>query len=358
MDIELFNYNLPPERIAQSPVRPRERAKMLYYDQTKDQLRDHHVADLPSLVRAGDLLVFNKTKVRHARLHGTWIMKHEAQETEILVLKPLEEEGTFECLLKGKNIQIGEQIALPHNIALTVVDRITDPAMGRYVVKVEGMSSTEFLDFCEERGQLPLPPYIHNPQIEGFEDELYQPITAKELGSVAAPTASLHFSEKLLEEITIKGIKTAEVLLHVGLGTFIPVRVADTKDHVMHSEEIAVSAEVLRKIKETKTSGGRVIAVGTTVARALESVAERLTAVEAFSLEGAEAFKGEANLFIQPGYEFSVIDGLLTNFHLPKSTLLMMVSALTGREKLFELYDHALNTNYRFLSFGDCMLLI
>lgn len=392
MDIDLFNYNLPKDRIAQAPVRPRERAKLLYYDRQQDKYRDHHVSDLPQLLLPGDLLVFNVTKVRAARICESRIMNNESGVREILILKPLEKDGQFECLLKGKNIKIGETISVDchpelregsnwilkrvqddakasdsspsfaqgygraqqarndREIKLFVVDRLTD-GMGRFVVQVEGMASSQFLDLIEEIGRLPLPPYIHNPQIEGFEQELYQPIFAKELGSVASPTASLHFSPKLVEELKSKGIQTAEVILHVGLGTFLPVRVADTKDHIMHSEYMEVSQELIDKIRYTKENGGRVIAVGTTVARALESV-RGLTSDE------VKPLKGETKLFIQPGFEFKVIDGLLTNFHMPKSTLLMMVSAFVGREKLFELYQHSLDSNYRFLSFGDCMLLV
>lgn len=382
MDVELFNYNLPKDKIAQAPVRPRERAKMLYYNRENNVTRDFHVSDLPSLVKAGDMLVFNVTKVRHARI-TEWRMENaEWRIKEILIIKALEGDGRFECLIRDKNVEVGQEIIFNHltpplsskkrviedrvrsEITATIVDK---KYIGIQTCTIQtNISSAEFLEYCERVGELPLPPYIHNPQIHGFEDELYQPITAKELGSVAAPTASLHFSQKLLDELKDRGVKCAEVILHVGLGTFLPVKVEDTNDHIMHSEEIEVSADVIKKIIETKENGGRVIAVGTTVARALESVTTRHSELISGSapspviLSEAEGsfIKEETNLFIIPGYQFKVIDGLLTNFHMPKSTLLMMVSAFVGRDKLFELYDHALENEYRFLSFGDCMLLL
>jgi S-adenosylmethionine:tRNA ribosyltransferase-isomerase len=416
MKVELFNYNLPKEKIAQAPVRPRERAKMLYFNRETGSSRDFRVSDLPNLIRAGDLLVFNVTKVRHARLQVAGIRGQENIK-EVLILKPLEKEGKFECLIRGKNIEVGQEIMFGHltpaispkrrgstlcnfissqegekteNASKTfplLVDsarRLRPEGEGQgeekftatiiskefkgiqtYIIQTN-IPSTEFLEFCESTGELPLPPYIHNDQIHGFEDELYQPITAKELGSVAAPTASLHFSQKLLDELKDRGVKYGEVILHVGLGTFLPVKVDDTEDHKMHSEQIEVSEELLNKIKETKENGGRVIAIGTTVARALESVGTNhpelsyTTPSSHVILSEAEGskIKEETSLFITPGYEFKVIDGLLTNFHMPKSTLLMMVSAFLGRDKLFDLYDHALTNDYRFLSFGDCMLIL
>ncbi len=378
MNIELFNYNLPLERIAQAPVRPRERAKMLYYDKDRDVIRDHRVGDVPLLLQAGDLLVFNVSRVRAARVYGTRNgfgklttgMEHASHEAEFLILKPLNENGLFECLIRGKKIEIGEKIMInshsgaplkstimsnvpghgqhDNQIMIEVVNHQSGET-GLFTIQVKGMNSAEFLVVCEQIGELPLPPYINNPQLLGHEQELYQPILARELGSVAAPTAGLHFSQKLLDELTMKGIKTAEVILHVGLGTFLPVKVQDTDDHIMHAEQFEISPELVQKIKQTKVNGGRVIAVGTTVARALES---------AVIGDNVDLYHGETSLFIQPGFRFEVIDGLLTNFHLPKSTLLMMVSAFIGREKLFELYDHALASNYRFLSFGDCMLIL
>jgi len=389
MKVDLFDYNLPKEFIAQAPVRPRERAKMLVLDRQKDTIRDLHVSNLTEVLTPGDLLVFNVTKVRHARVFGRREMNGEIVPVELLVLKPLAEEGQFESLMRGKHIEIGQRITFDQNdINATIIDKLED-GMGRFVIEIENASTSQFLDYCEKAGQLPLPPYINNPQIAGFEDELYQPVVAKELGSVAAPTASLHFSDSLIRDLHMRGIKTAEVILHVGLGTFIPVRVEDTKDHVMHSETIQVTDELINKIRATKSSGGRVIAVGTTVARALESAyyfshceesAERMTKQFESRSDSCKILKdqiattrhggsrndtfqlkpysGETNLFITPGYQFKVIDGLLTNFHMPKSTLLMMVSAFISREKLFELYDHALISNYRFLSFGDCMFLL
>lgn len=383
MKVDLFDYNLAKDQIAQAPVRPRERAKMLVYDRQKDQVRDLHVSNLIEVLKPGDLLVFNVTKVRHARVFGRREMNNEIVHVELLVLKPIGQDAQFECLMRGKHIEIGQRITFDQSeINATIIDKLED-GMGRFVIKIENTSSAQFLDYCEVAGQLPLPPYINNPQIAGFEDELYQPVIAKELGSVAAPTASLHFSDSLIHDLHMRGVKTAEVILHVGMGTFIPVRVEDTKDHVMHSETIQVTEELVNKIRATKESGGRVIAVGTTVARALESAAQidltpaspaggptlswqerenpRSVSTPPLLEEGKgevlRTYSGETDIFITPGYQFKVIDGLLTNFHMPKSTLLMMVSALIGREKLFELYQHAQDSNYRFLSFGDCMLL-
>lgn len=362
MQVELFNYNLPKDKIAQSPVRPRERAKMLYYNRSEKITRDFRVSDLPTIIKAGDLLVFNVTKVRHARLRGAAIRGQENIK-EVLILRPLVGDGQFECLIREKNIDIGYKIFFNCHPERSEGSQklIMATVIGKKFVGIQtytlqtNISTKEFLEYCERVGELPLPPYIHNSQIHGFEDELYQPITAKNLGSVAAPTASLHFSQKLLDELRDRGVKYGEVILHVGLGTFLPVKVDDTDDHKMHSEKIEVSAELINKIKDTKRNGGKVIAVGTTVARALESVGDRLIILSA--AEGSY-IKEETGLFITPGHNFKVIDGLLTNFHMPKSTLLMMVSAFIGREKLFELYGHALKNDYRFLSFGDCMLLL
>lgn len=330
---------------------------MLYFDRAVNTYRDLKVADLVTVLRAGDLLVFNVSRVRAARLPGTRTVRGQEQDTEVLVLKPLSRDGRFECLIRGKNIKTGERIAIKQSRAhLDVMEHLSGET-GLFTVHVLGMNSNEFLTECEQIGQLPLPPYINNPQLLGHEQELYQPIMARELGSVASPTAALHFSNELLHELTMRGVKGAEVVLHVGLGTFLPVRVQDTKDHLMHAETVEVREDVMKAIRRTKEQGGRVIAVGTTVARALESAA--LSSVENSRTPHLDTgFFGETDLFIQPGFEFKIIDGLLTNFHMPKSTLLMMVSAFVGHEKLFELYHHALENNYRFLSFGDCMLLV
>ncbi len=347
MRTEDFDYYLPSEKIAQSPVRPRGRAKMLYFKRQSEKFMDCQVADLPNLLQAGDLLVFNTTRVRQARLFGERQIGDRKLATELLVLKQLDDFGLFSVLLGGKKIETGQEILLSDQ--KTIIKIIGHENGGpTFVIKVSEMNTREFFNLCEKIGRLPLPPYIHNRSLSGFEQQLYQPVVAKTLGSVAAPTASLHFDQALLNELIGKGLNLGELVLHVGLGTFWPVRSELIEEHKMHREEIEVSEKLVRQINQTKTNGGRVIAIGTTVVRALESAA----------VNDFRPTHGTTDLFIVPGYRFKVIDGMLTNFHLPKSTLLMMVSAFIGRENLFNIYQHALSSDYRFLSFGDCMLLL
>lgn len=345
--LSAYNYDLPPERIAQTPLVPRDHSRLLVVDsQTHHQ---HKVfRDLPDLLHPGDLLVLNNTRVIPARLYGR---KPEGAEVEVLLL---EEQPTtpnrWSSLVKpgrrlkpGATIHFGGEVDQPALIAHVLE---TDPATNGRILEFR-VPSGESLDSVIDRlGQMPLPPYITESKAS---PEQYQTIYAEQPGAVAAPTAGLHFTEELFARLAAAGIEHTFITLHVGVGTFRPVEVENIMTHTMHSEWIDVPLETVEKIRETKARGGRVIAVGTTVTRALEGAAQA---------EKLIPFRGKTNLFIYPGYRWQVLDGLITNFHLPGSSLLMLVSALIGRERLLSLYQDAIAQHYRFYSFGDAMLIL
>lgn len=346
-----YDYNLPEELIAQNPAVPRDSSKLLVVNSTTNgQLSSplHCIfRDLPDILRPGDLLIMNDTKVMKARLHGR---KSTGASVEVLLL----EEQRLNCWLAlvkpGKRFKIGSQIffeAPNYNGTLTATVVDSDKATGGRLLKFhvpDGKSLVQLLDIF---GSVPLPPYITNSQAS---DAQYQTVYAHTPGAVAAPTAGLHFTPELLDTLEKKGINRAFITLHVGVGTFRPVEVEDVTTHTMHSEWIEVPSATVEQIKATQEKGGRIIAVGTTVVRALEGAA-------AESGEIAE-FCGKTNLFIYPGFKWRVVEGLITNFHLPRSSLLMLVSALIGRENLLNIYREAINENYRFYSFGDAMLIL
>jgi S-adenosylmethionine:tRNA ribosyltransferase-isomerase len=333
-----FAFELPPELIAQTPLAERSAGRMLVLDRATGAIADRRVRDLPDFLVAGDLLVLNNTRVIAARLFGS---KPSGGRVEILLERALGEREALVQMRTSKPIREGLQISTPGG-PVRVIARESE------LWHVRLPEST--LDFFEQWGAVPLPPYIHRP-VSALDRERYQTIFAREPGAVAAPTASLHFDEGLLAELKGRGVDLAFVTLHVGAGTFQPVREEHIESHVMHAERASVGAATCEAIVRTRAAGRRVVAAGTTVVRALESAVSRT--------DGRLApWAGETRLFIQPGFEFRVVDALLTNFHLPESTLLMLVCAFAGREPVLRAYQHAIESRYRFFSYGDAMLLM
>ncbi|MDJ0731603.1 MAG: tRNA preQ1(34) S-adenosylmethionine ribosyltransferase-isomerase QueA [Crocosphaera sp.] len=350
-----YDYYLPPDLIAQNPMIPRHNSRLLVINSSKNHI--HSIfRNLPKWLLSGDLLVFNNTRVIPARIYGK---KSTGAPVEILLLEEKEPLCWLALVKPGKRFKIGSEIYFSVNnhdenhdnfLIATVVDR--DEETGGRLLKFQVDSLDLFWKKIEEIGQIPFPPYVTESEANPSQ---YQTIYAQKPGAVAAPTAGLHFTEELLEKLEQKGINQAYITLHVGLGTFRPVDIENVKEHKMHQEWIEVPDVTVEKIKETKANGGRVIAVGTTVVRALEGTAK---AAEMASKQDLMAFRGKTDIFIYPGYSWRVIDGMITNFHLPKSSLLMLVSALIGRERLLELYQIAIEEKYRFYSFGDGMLIL
>ena len=344
-----FNYDLPPELIAQAPLPERSAGRMLVLDRETGVFADRRVRDLPSFLAPGDLLVLNDTRVVAARVFGT---KPSGGRVEILLERSVGEREALVQVRASKPVRDGLEISTLGG-TVQVLAREGDLWRIRLPEPV--------LDFFDRWGQVPLPPYIQRPASE-LDQQRYQTIFARERGAVAAPTASLHFDEPLLEELEARKVSLAFVTLHVGAGTFQPVRVDDLESHVMHSERATVSAATCEAIRRARVAGRRVVAAGTTVVRALESAALSTDAQEALSgVPQAplplEPWSGETRLFIKPGFRFRVVDALLTNFHLPESTLLMLVCAFAGREPVLRAYRHAVAARYRFFSYGDAMLV-
>jgi S-adenosylmethionine:tRNA ribosyltransferase-isomerase len=339
-----FDYALPPELIAQAPLPERSASRLLVVrGGGHEGLEDRVFRDLPSLLRAGDLLVFNDTRVIPARLFGR---KATGGRVEIMIERLLGGNRARAQLGVSKSPKEGALIELDAGGSARVLGRDE----GFYDLDFDVPEPLE--SWLLHAGRLPLPPYI---QREPGEDdaERYQTVFAREVGAVAAPTAGLHFDEPLLERLRAMGVAFGHVTLHVGAGTFQPVREDDVSHHVMHSEWINVGAALVEQIRRTREAGGRVVAVGTTVVRALESATRR----DADGRVELLPFAGETRLFILPGYRITTVDALITNFHLPQSTLLMLVSAFAGKERVFAAYRHAVNARYRFFSYGDAMLL-
>ena len=334
-----FHYDLPSELIAQAPLAERSASRLLHVPPGDAALEDRHVRDLPSLLRAGDLLVFNDTRVIPARLFGA---KATGGRVEILIERLLPGAEARAQLGVSKPPQVGSRIALDAGGEAEVLARLDD---GFWQLRFHVDGALE--DWLQEAGQLPLPPYIER-RPDQADAERYQTVFAREAGAVAAPTAGLHFDAPLLEALRARGIETGHITLHVGAGTFQPVRVDDVQSHRMHSEWINVGAGLVEQVRRTRAAGGRVIAVGTTVVRALES---------ALVDDELRPFSGDTSIFIYPGYRLRSIDALMTNFHLPESTLLMLVSAFAGKARIFAAYEHAVRQRYRFFSYGDAMLL-
>ncbi len=336
-----FDFDLPEELIAQTPLKDRTSSRLLVVDKTTHTIEDKHFSDLLDELEAGDTLVVNNTRVLPARLYGT--KEETGAHIEVLLLTNTEGDK-WETLVKpAKRMKVGSVVSFGDGrLKATVIEELEQG--GRIIeFSYEGV----FLEVLESLGEMPLPPYIK----ERLEDkERYQTVYAKENGSAAAPTAGLHFTEELMKQIRDKGVNIVPVTLHVGLGTFRPVSVDSLEDHKMHSEYYNVSKETADIIEATKKAGKRVIAVGTTSIRTLETVARD-------NDEHVVAASGWTDIFISPGYEFGVVDAFVTNFHLPKSTLVMLVSAYLGREFTLEAYQHAIEERYRFFSFGDAMFV-
>ncbi|MEG4487646.1 tRNA preQ1(34) S-adenosylmethionine ribosyltransferase-isomerase QueA [Microcoleus sp. D2_18a_B4] len=364
-----YDYELPPSRIAQNPVVPRDSSRLLAVDSPSSH--QHRIfRDLPDLLQPGDLLVLNNTRVLPARLYGH---KPNGPAVEILLMEERQHNCWLALVKPGKRLKLGAKIEFdpiapagensttdpcccrtdatmpPHRrrLTATVIDR--DEATGGRLLEFDIPTDENLAKFLDEYGHVPLPPYIENSQASA---EQYQTVYADRPGAVAAPTAGLHFTEELFSRLEQRGIEKTFVTLHVGVGTFRPVEVADVTAHKMHGEWVEVPAATVEKIRETQARGGRIIAVGTTAVRALEGAA---AASGDFSLQ---PFCGPTNLFIYPGYRWRVVEGMITNFHLPRSTLMMMVSAMIGRPRLLDLYREAIEHQYRFYSFGDAMLIL
>lgn len=330
--IAQFSYDLPGSFIAQAPVEPRDHSRLMVLDRATGEAQDKHFFDLVDELVAGDVLVFNTSKVFKARLTDGGV--------ELFILKI--KDGAIEALIKpGRKFPVGS--------ALTLFDRnfIVDEVSLQGICALKtNLSAMEMFAFCEEFGQVPTPPYV---KADPTLDAKYQNVYAKQVGSVAAPTAGFHFTSELLEKIKAKGVQIEEVVLHVGIGTFRPVQVETLEEHVMHSEWVSLDESTAKRLRQAKSEGRRIIAVGTTTTRAIEGIANMLGALK--------AYEGEVNMFITPGYDFKIIDGLITNFHLPKSTLLVLVSAFAGRERILAAYELAKQLGYRFFSFGDAMFI-
>ena len=336
-----FYYELPKELIAQTPVEPRDHSRLLCLDRATGAVEHRHFYDIINKLNEGDLLVANDSRVLPARLFGT--KKETGARVEFLLLKQISG-NRWEALCKpGKKAREGAEFEFGEGLLTAKVAEVKDD--GNRIVDFDCDES--FFAVLDKIGKMPLPPYI----TEELKDrERYQTVYSHELGSAAAPTAGLHFTEELMERIRTKGIKIAYVTLHVGLGTFRPVKVNDVTKHKMHSEHYEIPDETAKLINETKRNGGRVIAVGTTSCRTLESVATQYGEIKPCN--------GFTDIFIYPGYEFKVIDGLITNFHLPESTLIMLVSAFAGYDNVINAYQIAVKEKYRFFSFGDCMCIL
>jgi S-adenosylmethionine:tRNA ribosyltransferase-isomerase len=339
MKLSLFDYHLDPSKIAQHPSEKRDHSKLLRVDKlAKKNPIDYMFYDLPNLLSAGDVLVVNNTKVIPARLFGT--KSSTGAHIELLLLDEVEK-NVYNALTKpAKKIDVGDDIILSDTFKMHCIE-VKEDGIRLYQMIYEGI----LIEHLEALGKLPLPPYVK----ELNDDDRYQTIYAKHLGSSAAPTAGLHFTEDIFDTLKQKGIDIIEITLHVGLGTFKPVQIDDITKHLMHEETYVISKDAAKKLNDAKQHGKRIIAVGTTSLRTLESNIKDHTFHEGTF---------QTSIFIYPGYTFKAIDGLITNFHLPKSTLLMLVSAITERNYMLSCYQHAIDHDYRFFSFGDAMLIL
>ena len=340
MKLEEFDYYLPEELIAQTPIKQRDASRLMVLDKKNGEICHKHFYDIIDYLNPGDTLVLNDTKVLPARLIGEKVSTKAV--IEVLLLKN-KEGDTWECLVKpARRIHVGDVVSFGDGLLKLTCTEVKDEGIRVFEASYEGI----FYELLDKLGTMPLPPYIH----EKLEDkDRYQTVYAKEVGSAAAPTAGLHFTEELLERIKEKGINIVYLTLHVGLGTFRPVKVEDVTKHKMHSEFYSLSSEVADILNKTRENGKRIIAVGTTSTRTLETVYEKFGEFREDS--------GFTDIFIYPGKEVKSIDGLITNFHLPKSTLIMLVSAIAGKDNILNAYKIAVKEKYRFFSFGDAMFI-
>ncbi|MBP1935150.1 tRNA preQ1(34) S-adenosylmethionine ribosyltransferase-isomerase QueA [Paenibacillus sediminis] len=341
MNVDLYDFHLPEHLIAQTPLKERTASRLLTLNKADGTIGHHTFADIIDYLNPGDTLVLNDTRVIPARLFG--VKEDTGAKAEVLLLKNMGEDR-WEALVKpGKKLKKGAVIVFGDELKAVIEE---EGEMGARIIRFSYKGI--FQEILDRLGEMPLPPYIK----EKLDDrERYQTVYAKNEGSAAAPTAGLHFTTELLEKIKAKGVSIAFITLHVGLGTFRPMSVDRVEDHVMHEEYYSLNEETAKLLNETKERGGRVIAVGTTSTRTLETVAQK------FKGGPLQASSGWTSIFIYPGYQFLMVDGLITNFHLPKSTLVMLVSALAGRETILKAYQEAIDKEYRFFSFGDAMFI-
>ena len=379
MNTSDFDYNLPKERIAQKPLEPRDSSKLFLVDKKNKKVDHKHFFDIVDYFEKGDLLVWNNSKVFKARLFGRLEASDNdvnkdgipdrallnQKEVEIFLVRPMENPGVWKILAKpGKRVKPGMNVRFAPDFFCTVI--VKEPE-GTILVQFEE-DDKEVMAKANKYGHIPVPPYVKD---EPDQIEVYQTVYSKEEGSVAAPTAGFHFTDDIIQKLKDKGVEFAEVTLHVGLGTFLPVKSERVEDHTMHSEWVEISEETAEKINKAKSEGRRVVAVGTTTVRTLEGIAslERNKLQDTnISQITISKFEGDINIFIKPGFEFQIVDAMITNFHLPKSTLLMLVSAFAGdrlagqspsegREFMLECYKEAVSLKYRFYSFGDAMFI-
>lgn len=341
MKVSDFNYNLPEELIAQVPIKDRDKSRLMVLDRKNKTIEDRIFNNILEYLKPGDCLVRNNTKVIPARLYG---IKEETQvKVEFLLLKRIENDIWEVMVYPGRRLKIGTKVSFGDGLLKAEILEVLEGGNRKVKFIYQGI----FSEILDKIGLMPLPPYIK----EKLEDKnRYQTVYAENEGSAAAPTAGLHFTKELLEKVKEKGIEIANVTLHVGIGTFRPVKVENIEEHNMHEEYYYITQEEANKINKAKQNGGRIIAIGTTSCRVLESVAN-----EKGILKEQE---GNTKIFIYPGYKFKCIDGLITNFHLPESTLIMLVSALAGKDYIMQAYNYAVQEKYRFFSFGDAMLII
>lgn len=344
-----YDYNLPEELIAQLPSDKRENARMMVLDKQAKTIEHKHFYDIVDYIDDNCILVLNNTKVLPARLYG--VKEETGAKIEVFLLKSLSENGhLWDVLVKpSKRVKEGTVVKISDDLSVQIKERKEDA--GEWVVEL--MCAGNVLDVLHKNGHIPLPPYIErkmaDEDLNKLDFERYQTVYAKDEGSVAAPTAGLHFTTEILEKLQAKGVELVYVTLNVGMGTFRPVKCENVLEHKMHSESFEVTEEAAEKINKAKQAGKKVVAVGTTSVRTLETVYKKYGEIR--------ACKDSSELFIYPPYKFGVVDELITNFHLPKSTLLMLVSAFEGKDFIFKAYQEAITNNYKFFSYGDCMLL-
>jgi S-adenosylmethionine:tRNA ribosyltransferase-isomerase len=364
MRLDELDYHLPPDQIAQKPLDRRDASRLLELPRSEGGLNDHLFADLPEMLRGDELLVLNNTRVIPARLFGrragvhaqapsrATLREHLTGKVEVFLTRQVDPQ-TWEALVRpGRKMQTGERVLFGEGeLEAEVVSR---GELGLRTLRFVSRDTRDVAEHLERLGHVPLPPYIHRND-EDNDRERYQTVFAKRPGAIAAPTAGLHFTQGILEKIRARGMEISELTLNVGLGTFQPVHTETLESHVMHSESYEIPEQTAQSIQRAQAARRPILAVGTTVVRALEAAA--LRAAELGTAELFVAGKADANLFIYPGFQFRVVDALLTNFHLPRSTLLALVCAFAGREKVLAAYNHAVETGYRFYSYGDCMLI-
>lgn len=342
-----FDYELPEKLIAQMPADKRENSKMLVVDKTKQTIEHKHFFDIVDYIDSNSILVLNNTKVLPARLYGT---KETGAKIEVFLLEG-KGEKQWSCLIKpSKRVKPDTIITISEELKIRPIKRLEDD--GEWLIEL--IYEGDLFEILHKVGNIPLPPYIErkikSEELKQFDMERYQTVYAKDEGSVAAPTAGLHFTDEILEKLKAKGVEIVYVTLNVGLGTFRPVKCDNILDHKMHSETFEITQEAAEKINNAKANGKKLIAVGTTTVRTLETAYQKYGCIK--------ACHDHSELFIYPPYKFKVIDKLITNFHLPKSTLLMLVSALAGKDFIFKAYEEAIKNEYRFFSYGDCMLIL